>query len=197
MTSNTSIGCSFPGCTNPVIGQCTGYKGDCGRFYCATHSSGTLCYEHAEQKRTDDIAQQIYDDYLKTAESIHKSAGDTPAAVVVSLITLALVFLGIGVSNGEFPTLSCLFGLGGLLVTWPIILNSRQKLAAQASITKPGFEEFYKEWSAQKDKEGLKKGLAVAGALTVIVLGVAGAASNAAQQQQVRDDIRSIRNKMD
>ncbi len=45
------------------------------------------------------------------------------------------------------------------------------------SKTKPGFSEFYKAWKAQKNKESLKKGLAVAGVLAAIVFGVAAAAA--------------------
>jgi hypothetical protein len=48
------VACADPGCTNSVIGQCTGYGGPCGRFYCASHSTGTFCQACAERKAEDD-----------------------------------------------------------------------------------------------------------------------------------------------
>jgi hypothetical protein len=44
-----------------------------------------------------------------------------------------------------------------------------------ATAEKPDFDDFYKEYAKIKGKESLKKGLAVAGMLTVIVLGIAAA----------------------
>lgn len=185
---NPNISCSFPGCTNPVIGQCTGYQGSCGRFYCAIHSSATLCYEHAEQKRTDEIAEKIYNDYLETASEIY---GEVRTLTTISAVIFGAIGILLVLAGGQ--ELGLLLGIGGMLIV-AVYANSKQQ-AQVATITgeKPGFEEFYKEYSKIKGKESLKKGLAVAGALTVVALGVAAAA----QQQQVRDDIRSIRSKLD
>ena len=66
MTSN--IGCSFTGCNSPVIGQCSGYKGNCGQFYCRTHSFGKLCSECGRREATD----LTYEHYLETAKRIVK-----------------------------------------------------------------------------------------------------------------------------
>jgi hypothetical protein len=69
-----NIACSIPGCTNPVIGQCTGYKKNCGKYYCHEHSLDTLCAECASRKLTDDHAQEVYQDYLRTSEQIEQEA---------------------------------------------------------------------------------------------------------------------------
>jgi hypothetical protein len=69
-----NIACSFPNCTNPVIGQCTGYKKACGKYYCREHSTDTLCSDCASLKLAEDQAQEILEDYLHTAEKIEQEA---------------------------------------------------------------------------------------------------------------------------
>jgi hypothetical protein len=69
-----NVACSVPRCTNPVIGQCTGYKKNCGRYYCHEHSSDTLCAECTSRKITDEQAQAVLQDYLHTSEELEKEA---------------------------------------------------------------------------------------------------------------------------
>ena len=64
MTAN--IGCFVSGCTNPVVGQCPGYKKGCGRFYCAEHNFEGLCIECANEKREDEVLE----DYAQTAQNV-------------------------------------------------------------------------------------------------------------------------------
>jgi hypothetical protein len=45
-----SVKCYVSTCDNPVIGQCSGYKSNCGKFYCASHSSKILCADCAQKK---------------------------------------------------------------------------------------------------------------------------------------------------
>jgi len=80
-------------------------------------------------------------------------------------------------------------------VIWAAIRRYKQEKVKVAEIgtAKPAFPEFYKAWKAEKNKEQLKKGLAVAGVLATIVFGVAAAA----QKQQAYDDLRRIREKLD
>jgi len=90
MTSGVT--CFINGCTEPVIGQRTGYQGACMRFYCAKHSSGTLCSNCAERKAHYEKLQAIYEDYLHTAESIRRPGCGTllllciPFAVLSSIL---------------------------------------------------------------------------------------------------------------
>jgi hypothetical protein len=48
------LACYANGCTQPVSGQCGGYKGNCGQFYCRTHSKNKYCAECANQKAADE-----------------------------------------------------------------------------------------------------------------------------------------------
>jgi pilus assembly protein TadC len=65
-----NIACSTIGCLNPVIGQCTGYKKTCGKYYCHEHSSDTLCANCAKQKTEDEHAELVYQEYLVLAEKV-------------------------------------------------------------------------------------------------------------------------------
>jgi hypothetical protein len=70
--STLNIACASPACTNPVIGQCGGYKSACGRFYCATHSANSLCAECAFRNAADDKAEQ----FRKSAEQVEREHSD-------------------------------------------------------------------------------------------------------------------------
>jgi hypothetical protein len=76
---STNTACYVSGCTNHVIGQCTGYPKSCGRFYCREHSSeqqshlqrsienkrvnvDTLCSECAKRKLTDTGYEKLLED---------------------------------------------------------------------------------------------------------------------------------------
>lgn len=75
--SIANIACSAPDCQNPVIGQCSGYKKPCGKYYCRIHSVDAFCEDCANRKAEDDHAQLVYQDYLSTAEGLEKEAQTT------------------------------------------------------------------------------------------------------------------------
>ncbi len=71
--SIANIACSAPDCHNPVIGQCTGYKKTCGKYYCREHSTGTLCFDCSNEKAAEEHAEAVYKEYLGLAENISKN----------------------------------------------------------------------------------------------------------------------------
>jgi hypothetical protein len=75
--SIANIACSALDCQNPVIGQCTGYKKPCGKYYCRAHSVDAFCADCANRKAEDDHTQLVYQDYLSTAEGLEKEAQTT------------------------------------------------------------------------------------------------------------------------
>ena len=75
--SIANIACSAPDCQNPVIGQCSGYKKPCGKYYCREHSVDAFCADCASRKAEDDHTQLVYQDYLSTAEGLEKEAQTT------------------------------------------------------------------------------------------------------------------------
>lgn len=75
--SIVNIACSAPDCQNPVIGQCTGYKKPCGKYYCRKHSADAFCADCANRKAEDEHTQLVYQDYLSTAEGLENEARTT------------------------------------------------------------------------------------------------------------------------
>ncbi|PKN91072.1 MAG: hypothetical protein CVU44_20875 [Chloroflexi bacterium HGW-Chloroflexi-6] len=129
------IACSQSGCTNPVIGQCTGHKKTCGRYYCHEHSIDTLCSDcanqkiadektEAEQKLAKERAEAIYQEYLKLAEKVSKEHIPIPA---FRFQANKLLILG-GLSFIVGAILFCLTILGVLTLPENIVMGSISEL---------------------------------------------------------------------
>ncbi len=207
-----NIACYVQGCKNPVIGQCQGYKESCGHFYCAQHSNGRLCAEHAEKERI----QLIYEDYLHTAESTLKEVrvlAQKRAYKTVWKILLAGLIIG-GLPFVLLPALgyqtnldapywlgqiSAVFiAVGGVLVLsalfgqFFILSNVHEQITEkhikEISASKPHFDEFYREWKKHKNREAWNTILTVG--LGVVAAGLAGAAEEARTRRAVDDELR-------
>jgi hypothetical protein len=174
----SNIACSIPGCTNPVIGQCPGYKGGCGRFYCATHSTDGLCADCARRKSDDDT----YEDYCRTAERLERELR-LEAALATGLATglaaLAVGALAYVVSLSELSEQSralVVAGVGAAIclgaLIWACIWERKREKEKVAEIgkAKPAFAEFYKAWRKEKNKERLMAGLAIAGVIVAAAI---------------------------
>ena len=188
------IQCSVPGCTEPVVGQCTGYKSTCLRFYCAQHSSGTLCSECASQKAYDKEVQRIYEDYLRTAKSIPRVGCGFWVIVTGAIGTLLLVVSRVANPGARFYVGSIF--LCALPIIVVLAINVVESIAARKvkkiSEEKPGFEEFYRLWRKQKSEEELL----TAAAIGIAALGAAAGAYEAHQRQQLYRDVHEIKKKL-
>lgn len=148
---SVNIACSTPGCVNPVIGQCTGHKKTCGRYYCHEHSLGTLCGDCAKQKTVDDQAEfeqkmaqeraeNIYKEYLALANKIAGPVTSSKfqyqnknlirlggASILIGIIFFCL-FASFGARTGSqvnqttSGSLACLAPAGLILMGWPIVV---------------------------------------------------------------------------
>ncbi len=210
MTLN--VACAVSGCTNPIIGQCTGYKGSCGRYYCATHSSGTLCADCANRKAEEERLQQVYEDYLRTAEKLRKDVSsftERGGVGLLSLVAFALpIGLGVGINNllllshTRFdpviivcPMTIVVFILpyGILFYYYYRVLPKRAKArAAEMDKTKPGFLQFYSTWLSNKHKEELVLGLKIGGAIAgAVIAGTIAAAADSAARSREEERVRN------
>ena len=185
-----NIACSVSGCTNPVIGQCPGYKGGCGRYYCATHGSNGLCADCARRKLED----EIYEDYLQTAERLRREVGWVGMPIFIGVAIVSFIF-GFAIGR-DYPHPGVFFAIlfsGGILgLLWVLPQQHKQEKLRLEEIrkTKPGFPEFYRAWKKEKNKEALLSSLAIAG---VIVAGtIAGAVSAAAEDAKREERVREI-----
>jgi hypothetical protein len=190
--SISNIACSVSGCTNPVIGQCIGYKENCGRFYCATHSKDKFCSEYSARKSRDD---QI-DEYIRTAKRIEKDADrESWNPMIIVLMTGGIILMLIAVAgweSSELNTRIITFVAGMILVAisgnWREFRIPRieKNKANEMSRVKPGFAEFFRLWKKEKRKEQLLNALAIAG---TIVVGVAAGAAEGAKEELKRHQI--------
>jgi len=199
-----NIRCAVPGCTNAVIGQCPGYKkGGCGRYYCATHSTGNLCAACAKQKLEEEtitaqkqleqeIAQKLYEDYLQTAERVNREVTQ-PFGILLGITMIGTILLGCAINS------IAVYIVGVVLMITLFLVMQHQVKAKVANIatTKPEFIEFYNVWNKEKLRQQRNKRLAEAGTVAAIIFGVAAATSKASHAAQVREDLRSIRDKLD
>ncbi len=194
-----NIACVVPGCTNPVIGQCVGYKQSCGRYYCREHSSDTLCAICANNKQVDDQAQAVYKDYLATAEGLEREARAAINTKAIfgkgaKIVAIAGFFGGpivmLANEGGVSSIMGFLIGPLAALYFYTILLGPviwgvcgimrgdwhREKglnRATDIDKLKPGFLEFYTTWRKEKSKEKLMTALTIAGVVAAVGIGAA------------------------
>ena len=187
----SNIACSVPGCTSPVIGQCPGYKGGCGRYYCAAHSTDGLCADCTRRKSEDDI----YDDYVHTAEQLlRKIKSETLVGLLPMVIGASVLMISICNNKMGLVVIGMAFFLSGPI--WAQTKSKQVEKAETAEIgkAKPAFPEFYKAWKKQKTKEALMAGLAIAG---VVVAGtIAAAAESSSRERRVSEIEEGVRRAM-
>lgn len=194
-----NIACSFPNCTQPVIGQCTGYKEECRRYYCATHSNNNLCYHCAEKKRAEETAELTKQEYLKTIKEIKQNArtivwkiflGNAVAKWGVG-ITLFLILLGFIVNENNNNLGTAFFYLGGfgVLVGLVLLLTSIDEqeriLVKSIDQQKDGFSNFFNEWKKEQQKKTWKVIGTVVGIIFVILIAaIAGAVGESSEKRK-------------
>jgi len=194
---SVNLSCSVSSCTNPVIGQCPGYKGPCGRFYCATHSHDGLCANCGELKSGDEAAQRTYEDYLQIAKRLpsqvaRQTLQQEPFKVLVPFIVLGVSALLAGVLESSLWIGYGVFFVGCVpAVIWvrALQLEVEKPKLVEIDQTKPGFSKFYELWKKEKNKEALKTGLAIAG---VIVVGAVAAAVAATDDDGKEKRVREV-----
>ena len=185
-----NIGCYVTGCTNYVIGQCQGYPGQCGRFYCADHSSDIFCLECAhrlavdqEEKARKEIEEQLFHLYLYAAESVPRVNW---FYVIIGMPFLALLFscggsLIIGVDPLSDSPIPVAMVFIGYLTAVLYALRKEQKAKKQiAELTAllPNFDKFYAEWLKHKQTQEL---------LAIFAAGIAVAATAATRKRRISE----------
>ncbi len=163
-----NVACSFPNCSNPVIGQCTGYKKkeDCRKYYCAAHSTGNLCYSCASKKLAEENDALTKQEYLKVIGEMKADArsiawklfwGRNEAKWGVGIILfLGLLGLIVGVDNDTGTFFLGLGGFGiavGVLLLFSEIGKQENILAANIDQQRNGFLNFFTAWKIEQQKK--------------------------------------------
>ena len=164
MASN--IRCFNPGCNNAVIGQCAGYEGKCGRFYCYAHADGTLCSGCGGLKRLKAVVR----DYWATAERIYAQRPSLSIGIAVFFLIIAGICTLAGAIGG---LVFCVV----LAAPFAILVHIKNKAVEKAiddtDKIKPGFYEvcqMYLDYEAARESEALS--IAMWGLLGSLVAGV-------------------------
>lgn len=198
-----SVSCAVPGCASPVIGQCTGYKGSCGRYYCAVHSTGTLCSDCAGRKAEDERIERVSADYLQTIKTLQREVRSAAFNQQIALTGVGAVLAGLigcGLTSsynyssqqagGFFLFLA--FGAFCVALIWYSIRANQISHAKAAEIDqqKPGFLDFYKAWRAEEQKKQMMAGLAIAGViLAALVAAAASSSEKSREDERVRNAV--------
>jgi hypothetical protein len=156
----------------------------CGRYYCKEHSAGSLYIDCANQK----FEQELFEDYFQEAKQVFPKARNELLIYWIG-VGLGYIFLCIiGGNSNEFAIFGALLLLG--VAIW---LNVKQKkleksIVAEIGEMKPGFTEFYKEWKKEKNKDMLKAGLALTGA--IVVGAIADELSRGQRKREIEEAVR-------
>jgi hypothetical protein len=204
-----NVSCASPGCLNPVIGQCTGYKIHCQRFYCQQHSVGKLCGLCGSQKKADDDAVQLEIDYTNLIKGIQQEAKDAYNGKKMFLKGLKITAI-IGFFAGPIAAIFApkgtdlfqliiaapidfimIYLLGGSILGKPILWLLREnwmnknsfKRAEEINKSHPGFLGYFQNWHTtlvNERKQTAKE--------TVVALGTFAAAIAVAAAISVAED---------
>lgn len=158
---SVQISCPVFRCPKTSISQCTGYRRACERYYCITHSKGTLCDRCVSLKQED--MKSSYRQMLKNLERKSYSASLTIGVLALSLTSVLL--LGVAIVHGFLQkgnqsmlplfviSLACgVLGLFGALIWyWTKTREYVQSESIELDLKYPGFYDYYQEWQAKLD----------------------------------------------
>jgi len=85
------VSCPVFRCAKTSVSKCTGFRRKCERYYCQTHTKGTLCDGCAFLKQEDMKAK--YRDMLRSLIRKSHSVSRTPGVIALFLISVLLLGL--------------------------------------------------------------------------------------------------------
>ncbi len=166
---NGNFSCSESGCSEPIVGQCMGYKAPCGRFYCAKHSKGRLCTSCAAAEVQDEL-EQLYD---ARAKEIPKR-GQLAAISVGWLVLLFFLLYPMWKLLGDVAiVLWGILMLGGSIGINFMWVHQMKKKALEVEQDLPNFSGYFEAWRKKKSVEMTN---VLAGVAIAVVVGTAACA---------------------
>ena len=159
---DVQVSCPVFRCPQTSVGQCTGYRRTCERFYCQIHSEGTLCDSCASIKQEE--LKSGYRQVLKSLERKSYSASLTTGVAALflgSLLLLAAAVVSAFSQQGNQGAFSIfIISLGGGLtlffasLIW--YLKKTREFVRRESIeldlNHPGFYDCYRQWQEKMDE---------------------------------------------
>lgn len=158
---SVEVSCPVFRCAKTSASRCAGHRRPCERYYCATHTKGTLCERCASLKR-----EEMKSGYRHMIEGLQRkaySAALTASVVALFLISLLLLVAALVLafrvkSNaGALPlfVISLVAGAVGLFgsLIW-YVMKARDYVRSESlelDMSHPGFYDAYQEWQAKVD----------------------------------------------
>ncbi len=197
-----NIACAYPNCTNPVIGQCVGYKEQCGRYYCVQHSDGKLCIECATRKTGSEkaqIARQENTDIVRKVQADALRATLDRRLLVASSLFVLMFVAGFILAEGfKMQALGGVLLLGGVVglmvcyIVWVILRhNYVNRNLNDLEKTRTGLVDFFHNEETEKQKQ------VATGCLSIIGIALLGVVASAATQSREEQDEERIRRALD
>jgi hypothetical protein len=156
---NVQVSCPVFRCPKTAVARCTGFRKACERYYCQTHTEGTLCDRCASVKQ-----EEMKSNYKRMVEELWRksySASLTAGVValfIVSLLLLAAAAFGFmgSFNRSPLPVVSLLAGAAGLLGSWFWYYAKTREYVRAGSVELdekyPGFYDYYRQWQEKLDE---------------------------------------------
>ncbi|HEX8650127.1 MAG TPA: hypothetical protein VF708_04745 [Pyrinomonadaceae bacterium] len=155
------VSCPVFRCPGISVARCTGYRRTtpCERYYCQTHTRGTLCDRCANLKQ--EATQAGYKEMLKSLERRAYSASLTAGVIALLALSLlllvsAITFAYLQKSDQSYLPLFVISLAGAVLGfigagLW-YLTKAREYMRAESvelDLTHPGFYDYYQQWQAK------------------------------------------------
>lgn len=149
-------------CPKTSTSQCSGYLRACERYYCQTHTKGSLCDRCAGRKQEDmkSSYRQMLSDLERKSYSVSLTAGVVALLVISLLLIVAAVICAKLRQNNEslFTAFIILLMAGALAFIVAAIrysINVREYMRAESielELKYPGFYDLYQQRQAKMDE---------------------------------------------
>lgn len=155
------VSCPVFRCPKNSINLCEGYGRKCERYYCRTHTEGTLC-DRCAAVRLEDMKsnyKEIMKDVAGKAFSVAMTAGVAALFVLSLLLIAGAVVLGFKQrgNSGLLPLFVITLVAGALGFIFALVwYNSKTREYMRAESLEldqkyPGFYDFYQKWQKVLD----------------------------------------------
>lgn len=142
--------CFVADCNNPVIGKCSGYKGNCGNFYCDVHSVCAITSGQCAVRGSSECSE-IAKDYVATVEKI-KAQQPFVAGFIAALLIAAGFSPFYPYSDRSYFWM--LFSVLGMPIALYAYMKAKRLkgVIADNENTRPGFRAFYLQYDSLKSR---------------------------------------------
>ncbi|MBD0326540.1 MAG: hypothetical protein ICV68_08910 [Pyrinomonadaceae bacterium] len=150
------VSCPVFRCPKTSVAQCTGHRRACDRYYCQTHTKGTLCDRCANLKQEEMKAG--YKEMLKSLE--RRAYSESVTAGIIALFSFSLLLLVSAIvcaylqksDRSYLPIFvislgGAVLGLIGTLLWY--LMKAHEYIRAESvelDLTHPGFYDYYQQW---------------------------------------------------